>query len=170
MILSGAICRARSAACTAWFALMTENDTAVNASLAEAADHDLSKCDVCQTSKDGESPTPSLSATDYLKMKEVGPGKRMYSVVAPESDETEVNVLYQSTAQGKLERRRLAEGCCNYVFHQTCLKRRRDAGKDNRWTGIRHSGEKEHVAKDILHHSCAKVCQDMHRLRGNSIC
>ncbi len=164
MILPSAICRVRSAACSARFALMTqivpEGEAAVDPYLAGTADLDLSKCYVCQTSKDGERLTQCLSAKAYLKMQEVGPAKRVYSDVAQAFDEMEVNVLFQSSEQGKFERRRLAEGCCNNMFHQTCLKRRREASHDNRWTTTRHveggQGEKEHVQKDILHHCCAK--------------
>ncbi|MCJ1304632.1 hypothetical protein MMC08_007445 [Hypocenomyce scalaris] len=93
-------------------------------------------------------------------MQEVGPVTDVYSGIAHELDETEVTVLFRSTAQAKAERKRLAEGCCDNVFHQTCLKRRREASKDNRWTTTRtvagSQGDKEHVAKDILHHCCAK--------------
>lgn len=140
---------------------MDENDADVNAFLIETTDLDPFKCYVCQTSKDdGEPLTRCLSVTAYLKMQEVGPVTRVYSGIARELDETEVNVLFQSTAQGKAERKRLAEGCCDNPFHQTCLKRRREASKDNRWTTTRtvdgSQGDKEHVAKDTLHHCCAK--------------
>lgn len=109
---------------------MDENDADVNAFLIETTDLDPFKCYVCQTSKDdGEPLTRCLSATAYLKMQEVGPVTRVYSGIAHELDETEVNVLFQSTAQGKAERKSLAEGCCDNLLHQTCLKRRREASK-----------------------------------------
>lgn len=96
---------------------MDENDADVNAFLIETTDLDPFKCYVCQTSKDdGEPLTRCLSATAYLKMQEFGPLTRVYSGIAHELDETEVNVLFQSTAQGKAERKRLAEGCCIICF------------------------------------------------------
>ncbi|DBB05589.1 TPA: hypothetical protein ACH3X1_012533 [Trebouxia sp. C0004] len=81
----------------------SEYEADIDATAAETADLDLAQCYVCQKAKDGERLTQCLSATAYLKMKEVGIVKRANSDVAQAFDEMEVNVLFQSSEQGNLK-------------------------------------------------------------------
>ena len=114
-------------------------------------------CCVCHTNKPDEGLTRCLTGATLSEMIATPPAEAVYDPVTHTVLRYDVNDLFKPGRLGDAARKRKADGCNSY-YHQTCYKRRKEAGKDNRWTTTKSSGDagpREYVAKDLRHHCCA---------------
>ena len=117
-------------------------------------------CYVCNAAKPGEQLTCCISAPVLQEMQVNGP---MINVTEPDTDvvtDTVLSDLYKSGQTGRVARAVKANGYCKRYFHQSCLHRRAEASKDNKWTiSTTIDEEKVLLKKDIRHHCCDPCLQ-----------